>query len=119
MSIVNEVDRSKPCFSNDDMALNRLECSEGIWEMPISAFPTFPKLLSKNFFQNGLILQLMPKCNVAETLSLTVSQTSPGFFHVCITNLLKTLWEKEELLVPVIFVKFEIEVCKLFQLGRV
>ena len=60
----------------------------------------------------------------------------PLFLHVCSTSLLKTLWEKEKLLVtsnfsfshsvfhlfgelPTIFIKFEIVVCKLFQFGRV
>ena len=59
-----------------------------------------------------------------------------GFLHVCRTNLLKTLWEKEKLLVTnnfsfsnsvfypfeelsAIFVKFEIVICKLLQFGRV
>ena len=66
---------------------------------------------------------------------LTLSQTSPGFY-VSGTSLLKTLWEKEKLLVMSnfsfshsvfymfeelfsIFIKFEIVVCKLFQFGRV
>ena len=60
----------------------------------------------------------------------------PWFLRVCSTSLLKTLWEKEKLLVtsnfsfshsvfypfrelPVIFIKFEIVVWKLFQFGRV
>ena len=60
----------------------------------------------------------------------------PWFLRVCSTSVLKTLWEKEKLLVknnfsfthsifhlfrelPVIFSKFEIVVCKLFQFGRV
>ena len=55
----------------------------------------------------------------------------PWFLRVCITSLLKTLWEKEKLLVNnnfsffhsifypfrelfVIFIKFEIVACKLF-----
>ena len=59
----------------------------------------------------------------------------PCFSCVCITSLLKTLWEKEKLLVTsnfsfshsvfylfvelsAIFIKFEIVVCKLFQLGE-
>ena len=66
---------------------------------------------------------------------LTLSQTSPGFY-VCCTSLLKTLREKEKLLVtsnfsfshsvfypfgelPAIFIKFNILVSKLFQFGRV
>ena len=60
----------------------------------------------------------------------------PWFLHVCSTSLLKTLWEKDKLLLrsnfsfshnvfypfgelSSIFVKFEIVVCKLFQFGRV
>ena len=60
----------------------------------------------------------------------------PWFLRVCNTSLLKTLWEKEKLLVtsnftfscsvfypfgelPAIFIKLEIVVCKLFQFGRV
>ena len=60
----------------------------------------------------------------------------PWFLRVCSSSLLKTLWEKEKLLVTsnfsfsnsvfdlfedfsAIFIKFEIVVCKLFQFGRV
>ena len=65
---------------------------------------------------------------------LTLSRTSPGFY-VSAVQVLKTLWEKEKLLVTsnfsfshslfypskdlsVIFVKFEIVVCKLFQFEK-
>ena len=60
----------------------------------------------------------------------------PWFLRVCSTSLLKTLWEKEKLLVTsnfsfshnvfypfielsAIFIPFEIVVCKLFQFGKV
>ena len=60
----------------------------------------------------------------------------PWFLRVCRTSLLKTLWEKEKLLVrsnfsfshsvfylfwglSAIFIKFKIVVCQLFQFGRV
>ena len=60
----------------------------------------------------------------------------PLFLWVCSTSLLKTLWEKEKILVTsnfsfshsvfyhfgelfAIFVKFKIVVCKVFQFGRV
>ena len=60
----------------------------------------------------------------------------PWCLFVCSMSLLKTLWEKEKLLVTsnfsfshsvfypfgklsAIFIKFEIVVCKLFQFGRV
>ena len=62
----------------------------------------------------------------------TLSQTSPGFLHVCRKRLLKALWEKEKLLVTsnfsfsrsvfhpfkelfAIFIEFEIVVWKFFQ----
>ena len=62
--------------------------------------------------------------------------SKPWFLHVCSISLLKTLWEKEKLLVTsnfsfsysvfypfgelsVIFITFEIVSCKLFQFGRV
>ena len=60
----------------------------------------------------------------------------PSFLHVCSTSLLKTLWEKEKLLITsnfsfsptvfypfweiyIIFIKLKIVICKLFQFGRV
>ena len=60
----------------------------------------------------------------------------PCFLRVCSTSLMKTLWEKEKLLVTsnfsishsvfylfgevfAIFIKFEIVVCKLFHFGTV
>ena len=68
--------------------------------------------------------------------SLNPFPNRPWFLLVCSTRLLKTLWEKEKLLVTSnlpfshsvfnpfedlssIFIKFEIVVCKLFQFGRV
>ena len=67
---------------------------------------------------------------------LTLSQTRPFFLRVCSKSLLKTLKEKEKLLVTsnfsfshsvlnpfgelsTIFTKFEIIICKLFQFGRI
>ena len=67
---------------------------------------------------------------------LTLSQTSSVFLRLCRTSLLKTLWEKEKLLVTsnfsfshsvfycfgelsAIFIKFEIVVCNIFPFGRV
>ena len=63
-------------------------------------------------------------------------QNKPGFLRVCSTSVLKTLWEKEKLLVTsnfsfshsvfylfgelsAIIIKFEIVVCKLFVFGCV
>ena len=40
-----------------------------------------------------------PSCTCIYSKQLTLSQTSPGFLRVCCTSLLKTLREKEKLLV--------------------
>ena len=69
-------------------------------------------------------------------LSFNPFPNKPWFLRVCSTSLLKTLWEKEELLVTsnssfshsvfypfgelsAIFIKARIVVCKLFQFGGV
>ena len=71
---------------------------------------------------------------VIEALILNPFPNKPWFLRVCSTSLLKTLWEKEKLLLTSnfpfsysvfypfkelssIFFKFEIIVCKLFQFG--
>ena len=86
----------------------------------------FPVLLQKHTIWTSPFLSLF---------SLTPFPNKPWFLHVCHTSLLKTLWEKEKLLVTsnfsffhnvsyhfhelfAIFMKFEIVVCKLFQFGR-
>ena len=80
-------------------------------------FSPLPTLFSKAFFFNPF-------------------PNKPWFLRVCSRSLLKTLWEKEKLLVQsdfffshsvfylfeecsAIFIRFEIGVCKLFQFGRV
>ena len=67
--------------------------------------------------------------------SINSFPNKPLFLCICSTGLLKTLWEKEKLLVTsnfsfphsifylfgelsAIFIKFKIVVCKLFQFGR-
>ena len=52
--------------------------------------------------------------------------SKPCFLRVYIRSRLKTIWEKEKLLVfypfgelSAIFIEFEIVVCKLFEFGRV
>ena len=69
-------------------------------------------------------------------LSFNPIPNKPWIFHVCIITLLKTLWEKQKLLITsnfsfspsvfypfgelsAIFIQFEIVVCKVFQFGRV
>ena len=68
--------------------------------------------------------------------TLTVSQTSPGFYESAVQIFLKTRWVEEKLLVmsnfsfshgvfypfgelSAIFIEFKMVVCKLFQFGRV
>ena len=55
----------------------------------------------------------LKKDRLAYLLFLTLSQTSPGFY-VCSTSLLKTLWEKEKLLVTS-NVSFSYSVCYPFR----
>ena len=63
---------------------------------------------------------------------LTLSQTSPGFYVSTVQVFLKTLWEKDKLLstsnlsfpqcflpVWIFSIRFEIVICKLFQMSRV
>ena len=81
---------------------------------------------------------MQPAQNVLFKLGLHFNTfpNKPWFLRVCSTDLLKTVWEKEKLLVTsnfsfshsvfysfgelsAILIKFEIVVCKLFQFGRV
>ena len=72
---------------------------------------------------------------IGETRQFNPFPNKPWFLRVCSTNLLKTLWEKEKLLVmsnfsfsrsvfylfrelPAIVIKSEIVVCKVFQFGK-
>ena len=80
------------------------------------------------FTKNSKVYKLIAWC-------LTLSQTSPGFYMSAV-QVLKTLWEKEKLLIKsnfsfshcvfylfeelsAILINLEIVVCKLFQFGRV
>ena len=88
--------------------------------------------------------QCFRKCFLSGWFDQVVSQgcvinsfpNKPWFLHVCSTSLLKTLWEKEKLLITsnfsfshsvfyllgklsANFIKFEIVVCKLLEFGRV
>ena len=88
----------------------------------LPAFSPYPAIFSK-----GLILKV-----------INPFPNKPWFLRVCCTSLLKTLWEKEKLLVTSnfsfshsvfypfrdlsaisIFIEIQIVVCKLFQFGRV
>ena len=86
------------------------------------------KIVSTDFSVNWL--------KVKDTVTFNPFPNKPWFLRVCSTSLLKTLWEKEKLLVTsnftfshsafyplrersAIFIQFEIVVCKLYQFGRV
>ena len=92
------------------------------------------KILS--FVKSYLLKSLLHNVSRRKTIGLTLSLTSPGFYGSAVQVFLKTLWEKEKLLVTsnfsfshsvfypfrelsAIFIKFKIVVCKLFQFGGV
>ena len=79
---------------------------------------------------------IIPRLFKTEDCLLTPSPNKPWLLRVCSTSLLKTLWEKEKLLVTsnfsfshsvfypfgelsAICIKLKIVLCKLFQFGRV
>ena len=90
-----------------------------------------------NFFATILYIFMLSEFSFYNKIRLfNPFPNKPWFLHVCNTSLLKTLWEKEKLLVTsifsfshsvfnpfgelsAIFVKLTIVVCKLFQFGRV
>ena len=90
------------------------------------------ELLSTNVFKFDMSKILL----FCKELNFNPFPNKSLFLHACSTSLLKTLWEKEKLLVrsnfsfshsvfypfgglAAIFIKLEIVVCKLFQFGRV
>ena len=90
-----------------------------------------------------MYLKILTQCSLLSSMTITPEQRSfnpfpnkPWFLRVCRTSPLKTMWKKEKLLVTsnfsfshsvfypfgklsVLFIKFEIVVCKLSQVGRV
>ena len=92
----------------------------GYQENNYQYFPLFPQCFQKLSFSG----------------SFNPFPNKPWFLRVCSMSLLKTLWEKEKLLVTsnfsfshsvfytfwelsAIFIKLKIFICKLFQFGRV
>ena len=113
-----------------DRVYNYIRCGEGPEGNKERSFLTIVS-------NSGLMFGLTTISSKSDSIhSITISQTSPVFFCVCSTSRFKTLWKKEKLLVTsnfsfshsvfypfrdlsAIFIKFEIVVCKLSQLGRV
>ena len=91
-------------------------------------------LVSGGSIKSHLVTALVLSC--IDNFFFNPFPNKPWFLRVCSKSLLKTLWEKEKLLVtsnfsfsnsvfyllgelPAFFNKFEIVVCRLFQFGRV
>ena len=89
----------------------------------------------QGLFRKGLIQCNSPHYLYIYWVSLNPFPNKPWFLRVCSASFLKTLWEKEKLLVKsnfsfshsvfyqsgelsAIVIKFEIIVCKLFQFGK-
>ena len=103
------------------------DCLERVNSLPSNKFLDWSKL--KAFAENNLNVKIMIS-------GFNPFPNKPWFSHVCSTNLLKTMWEKEKLLLKsnfsfshsvfysfgelsAIFIKFEIVVCKVFQFEQV
>ena len=86
--------------------------------------------------RNNVVWERVKDQNKLTRISINPFPNKPWFLCVCSTSLLKTLWEKEKLLVTsifsfshrvfyvlgelsAIFIKLEFIVCLLFQFGRV
>ena len=102
--------------------------------MTLNVSGFFLSLIYNFYTFNNINIYLSP--TVFTEALLNPFPNKPWFLRVCSTCLLKTLWEKEKLLVTsnfsfthsafypfselfAIFIKLEIVVCRLFQLGRV
>ena len=55
--------------------------------------------------ENAKISSFRKKCQLMSTNTLTLYQTSPAFY-MSVVKVLKTLWEKEKLLVVTVFSMF-------------
>ena len=113
-----------PCFST---AYFKISCCNQC------TYPCFPRVPFTN-----VLHCILPKTLFTFSpaqFSFNPFPNKPWFLRVCSTNLLKTQWEEEKLLVTsnfsfshsvfcpfgtlsTIFIKYEIVVCKLFQLGQ-
>ena len=103
----------------------------------LRAIFTFSTVLSKGLFPRGIKrCHWVGKGKILLETKFNPFPNKPWFLLVCSTSLLKTLWEKEKLLVTSnfsfshsvfypfwglssIFIKLKIVVCKLFLFGRV
>ena len=117
-------------------------------EVGLKNFCRLDKLIRHRFKKEGICAEMdETKSKVTKKLiekrfvgkgenAVNSFPNKPWFLCVCSTSLMKTLWEKEKLLVTsnssfshsvfylfgelfAMFIKFKIVVCKLFQFGRV
>ena len=94
------------------------------------------KMLVTSIFSTPTMFYTFSKIIASLYVTLNPFPNKPLFLRVCSTSLLKTLWEKEKMLVTsnfsfsnsvfypfrelsTIFIKFKIVICKLFQFGKV
>ena len=121
-------------------------CSLSVHLSGCPIHPSIHFLMHNNFLHSRRIsfkfhacltpIDISDKFADVHPVTLTLSQTSPGFYLSYSTSVLETLQEKEKLLITsnfyifhivfypfgelsAIFIKFEIVVCKLLQFGRI
>ena len=114
------------------------KCGNHCWKMRkwwLPAFSPFPTMFSKECFLKD-VKSWDSVVNCVKHILFNPFPKKPWFVRVCSTSLLKTLWEKEKLLVTsnfsfshsvfypfgelsAILIKFDIVVCKLIEFGRV
>ena len=103
----------------------------------VSIFPNkFQFFNNRKFVVSKMPFQIRPSYNFLFGKEVTISQTNHGFLLVCSIKILKTLWEKEKLLIKsnfsfshsvfypfgellAIFIKLVSVICKLFWFGPV
>ena len=106
----------------------------------LRAISPFPTVFSKDLYfrhvkTRACFWKGSKTCGLAPSHQINPFPDKPRFLRVCSTRLLKTLWEKEKLLVMsnfsfshcflpclknfVIFIRLVIVVCKHFQFGRI
>ena len=105
------------------------------WKIGVILFTVVCPLVSLSVCTN-LTWKLNNLLLLSYTSHINPFPNKPWFLRVCSTSLLKTLWEKEKLLVmssfsfsrsvfhpfgelSAFFITYEIVVCKLFQFGKV
>ena len=145
-------ERNKSCHNDYHQSSERILAEQGI-EPPVLKSATVPNELCGSaslYEEKGLVINsnvsddfykltlILPNFTLLTNRFFSVNPfpNKPWILRVCSASLLKTLWEKEKLLVTsnfsfshsvfylfgelsAIFIKFEIVVCQLFQFGSI